>query len=123
MSSPGNPLICSCFLDYSLSPFTQNFLTGQYNQSPADDFLSLRVTLEITGGSTLFETFESEEARSAVYTERSRQITWRNALAFAEHLWRTAPHREYVVLFRQESQNVGREAICIYQRWSPHPAM
>ena len=98
-------------------------LWKEYNQSPADDFLSLRVTLEITGGSTLFETFESEEARSAVYTERSRQITWRNALAFAEHLWRTAPHREYVVLFRQESQNVGREAICIYQRWSPHPAM
>ena len=28
MSSQGNPLICSCFLDYSLSPFTQNFLPG-----------------------------------------------------------------------------------------------
>ena len=28
MSNPGNPLISSCFLDYSLSPFTQNFLTG-----------------------------------------------------------------------------------------------
>ena len=81
------------------------------------------MTLEITGGSTLFETFESEEARSAAYRERSRQNTWRNALAFAEQPWRTAPHREYVVLFRQESQNIGREAICIYQRLSPHPAM
>ena len=28
MSSLGNPLICSCSLDYSLSPFTQNFLPG-----------------------------------------------------------------------------------------------
>ena len=98
-------------------------LWKEYSQSPADDLLSLRVTLEIAGGSTLFETFESEEARSAAYMERSRQITWRNALAFAEQLWRTAPNREYVVLFRQESQNVGREAICIYQRLLPHPAM
>ena len=96
-------------------------LWKEYNQNLADDLLSLRVTLEIAGGSTLFEAFESEEARNAAYMERSRQITWRNALAFAEQLWRTAPNREYVVLFRQENPNIGQEAICIYQRLSPHP--
>ena len=32
VSNPGNPLICSCFLDYNLSPFTQNFLTGSIKQ-------------------------------------------------------------------------------------------
>lgn len=89
-----------------------------YDQDLAGDSLSLRVTLEIAGGSTLFETFESEEARAAAYTERSRQVTWRNAISFAEQLWRTAPNREYVVQFRPESPNVGREAICIYQRFS-----
>ena len=39
MSSKGNPLICSCFLDYSLSPFTQNFLTGRFPiRKTLDDF-------------------------------------------------------------------------------------
>lgn len=87
-----------------------------YDQDPAGDFLALRVTLEITGGSTLFERFDSEEERAAAQAEASRRVTWRNALGFAEQLWRDAPHREYVVLFRPESPNVGREAICIYQR-------
>ena len=87
-----------------------------YAQDPAGDFLALRVTLEITGGSTMFERFDSEEERAAAQTEASRRVTWQNALGFAEQLWRAAPHREYVVLFRPESPNVGREAICIYQR-------
>lgn len=69
----------------------------EYDQDPAGDSLSLRVTLEIAGGSTLFEDFDSEEARAA-------------------------PHREYVVLFRPENPNVGHEAVCIYQRLSPYPA-
>lgn len=94
---------------------------SEYTKDPAD-FLSLRVTLEIAGGSTFFETFDSEEARDTAYTERSRQTTWRNALAFAEHLWGVAQHREYVVMFRPENPNVGREAICIYQRLPPYPA-
>lgn len=94
-----------------------------YDQDPAGEFLSLRVTLEIAGGSTLFETFESEEARTAAYIERSRQVTWRNALSFAEQMWRNAPNREYLVQFRPENPNIGREAICIYQRLSPYPAM
>lgn len=94
----------------------------EYDQNPENDSLSLRVTLEIAGGSTLFETFDSEEARAAAYTERSRRETWRNALAFAEQLWRAAQHREYTVLFMPESKATGRERICIYQRLSPYPA-
>lgn len=93
-----------------------------YEHDPDGDALSLRVTLEIAGGSTLFEKFDSEEARAAAYTERSRQTTWRNALAFAEYLWRVAPNREYVVLFRPEGPNAPRDAVCIYQRLSPYPA-
>ena len=94
----------------------------EYDQNPADDFLSLRVTLEIAGGSTLFETFDSEEARAAAYLERSRRVTYVNALGFTEQLWRAAPSREYAVLFRPENPNVGHEAVCIYQRLSPYPA-
>jgi len=94
---------------------------GTYTEEPAE-WLSLRVTLEIAGGSTLFETFDSEEARAAAYTERSRRETWRNALAFAEQLWRAAQHREYTVLFMPESKATGRERICIYQRLSPYSA-
>ena len=94
----------------------------EYDQDPAGDFLSLRVTLEIAGGSTLFEKFESEEARAAAYLERSRRATYTNALGFAERWWRAAPRREYVVLFRPENPNVGHEAVCIYQRLSPYPA-
>lgn len=94
---------------------------GTYTEEPAE-WLSLRVTLEIAGGSTLFETFDSEEARAAAYLERSRRVTYANALGFAEQLWRAAPSREYVVLFRPENPNVGHEAVCIYQRLSPYPA-
>ena len=94
----------------------------EYDQDQTSDSLSLRVTLEIAGGSTLFEDFESEDARAAAYLERSRQVTYANALGFAEQLWRAAPHREYVVLFRPENPNVGHEAVCIYQRLSPYPA-
>ena len=39
----------------------------EYDKDPTSDSLSLRVTLEIAGGSTLFEDFESEEARAAAY--------------------------------------------------------
>ena len=94
----------------------------EYDHDPAGDSLSLRVTLEIAGGSTLFEDFDSEEARAAAYLERSRRVTYVNALGFAEQLWRAAPARQYVVLFRPENPNVGHEAICIYQRLSPYPA-
>lgn len=87
-----------------------------YERTDGDNSLYLRVTLEIAGGSVLFEDFDNEEARAAALLERSRRVTWQNAAAFAEQLWRAAPHREYVVLFRPENPNVGREAICIYQR-------
>ena len=38
VSSSGNLLICSRSLDYSLSPFTQNFLPGYIWQSSARHF-------------------------------------------------------------------------------------
>jgi len=79
-----------------------------YESDTANDSLSLRVMLEIAGGSTLFENFDSEEDRAAANTERSRRITWKNALVFAEQLWRGAQHREYVVLFMPESRGNGR---------------
>lgn len=81
-----------------------------------DDLLSLRVTVEIAGGSCLFERFESKAAEEAARVERDRQAAWRNALAFAEQLWRAAPHREYVVHSRPENSNVGREAVSVSQR-------
>jgi len=93
-----------------------------YDQDVADNFLALRVSLEITGGSTLFETFNSEEEHAAAQKEASRRVTWKNALSFAEQMWRAAPHREYIVLFMPESKATGRERICIYQRLSPYPA-
>lgn len=89
-----------------------------YTRDP-DDLLSLRVTVEIAGGSCLFERFESKEAAEAARIESDRRAAWRNALAFAEQLWRAAPNREYVVHFRPENPNVGREAVCVYQRLKP----
>ncbi len=73
------------------------------------------VTLEITGGSTLFEKFESDEEKHAVWLERSREVTWRRALGFAEQMWREATHCAYVVLFRPVSQDNGHETVCIYR--------
>lgn len=89
-----------------------------YERDP-DDLLSLRVTVEIAGGSYLFEQFESKAAEEAARIESNRRAAWRNALAFAEQLWRAAPHREYVVHFRPENPNVGREAVCVCQRLKP----
>ena len=94
---------------------------GTYTEEPAE-WLSLRVTLEIAGGSVLFETFDSREEEEAARLEANRRAAWRNALAFAEQLWRAAQHREYTVLFMPESKATGRERICIYQRLSPYPA-
>lgn len=85
---------------------------SEYTRNPAD-CLSLRVTVEIAGGSVLFEQFESEEAKEAAYIERSRQAAWRNALHFAEQLWAEKPYFDFVVMFRPNSPNVGPEAICI----------
>ena len=73
---------------------------GTYTEEPAE-WLSLRVTLEIAGGSVLFETFDSREEEEAARLEANRRAAWRNAFAFAEQLWRAAPHHEYVVSFCQ----------------------
>lgn len=91
---------------------------GTYTEEPAE-WLSLRVTLEIAGGSVLFETFDSKEAEEAARLEACRRVAWRNALVFAEQLWRAAPHDEYAVLFRPANPNVGPEAVCIYRRLFP----
>lgn len=87
---------------------------SEYEKS-GDDWLALRVTVEIAGGSCLFERFESKEAEEKARIESNRRTAWRNAIAFAEQLWRAAPHREYVVLFRPENP-IGREVVCICQR-------
>ena len=94
---------------------------SEYTQDPAE-WLSLRVTLAIAGGSVLFETFDSREEEEAARLEANRRAAWRNALVFAEQLWRGAPHHEYVVSFRPENPNVGPEAVCISRRLFPYSA-
>lgn len=91
---------------------------GEYTEEPSE-WLSLRATLEIAGGSILFETFDSREDEEAARLEADRRAAWRNALTFAELLWQAAPHHEYVVLFRPKNSNVGPEAVCIYRRLFP----
>ena len=89
---------------------------SEYAQA-ADDLLSLRVTVEIAGGHpALFARYGTAEAAEAARLEEDRRAAWTNALAFAEHLWRGGTHREFVVMFRPENPNVGREAVCIYRR-------
>jgi len=91
---------------------------SEYTQEPSE-WLSLRVTLEIAGGSVLFQTFDSPEAENTARLESTRRAAWRNALAFAEQLWSHATHHDYVVAFRPENPNIGREAVCIYCRLFP----
>lgn len=89
-------------------------------QNEEQDLLSLRVTVEIAGGfPVLFSKGMSWEAVEAERLEEDRRAAWTNALAFAEQLWRTGTHREFVVAFRPKNPNVGPEAICIYQRLRP----
>ena len=87
---------------------------SSYTRGP-DDLLLLRVTVEIAGGSCLFERFESNEEEEAACRESSRRAAWRNALTFAEQLWKAAPHRNYVVCFRPDSP-AGRKAVCVCQQ-------
>ena len=94
---------------------------SEYAQDPAE-WLSLRATLAIAGGSVLFETFDSREEEEAARLEANRRAAWRNAFAFAEQLWRAAPHHEYVVSFRPENPNIGPEAVCVSRRLFPYSA-
>ena len=94
---------------------------GTYTEEPAE-WLSLRATLAIAGGSVLFETFNSEGEEEAARLEANRRAAWRNAFAFAEQLWRAAPHHEYVVSFRPENPNIGPEAVCVSRRLFPYSA-
>ena len=70
----------------------------EYDQDPAGDSLSLRVTLESPGVRPSLK--RSTARKPAAYLERSCRVTYANALGFAERLWRAAPSREYVVLFK-----------------------
>lgn len=85
-----------------------------YEPAP-HDLLSSRATLDIAGGSRLFERFESEEEARRVRLERDRQTAWRNGVRFADMLWKTAPFHEYVVYFRPGNE-YGPEAVCIARR-------
>lgn len=89
-------------------------------QKEEQDLLSLRVTVEIAGGfPVLFSQKMSREAVEAERLEEDRRAAWTNALAFAEQLWKSGTHREFVVAFRPENPNVGPEAVCIYRRLPP----
>ena len=94
---------------------------GTYTEEPAE-WLSLRATLAIAGGSVLFETFDSREEEETARLEANRRAAWRNALVFAEQLWRAAPHHEYVVSFRPKNSNIGPEAVCVSRRLFPYSA-
>ena len=80
---------------------------SEYTQDPAE-WLSLRVTLEIAGGSVLFETFDSREEEEAARLEANRRAAWRNALVFAEQLWRAAPHHEFPNITPHTERNLNR---------------
>lgn len=86
-----------------------------------EDNLTLRATLRIWGGSAAFLSFDTPEARRAYIDEDSRQVTWRNAMAMAEVLWRTDPvSKEFVVLYCPVGQfGEMEELIRIYQRFQP----
>lgn len=93
----------------------------EYQQDDKDE-LSLYVTVEITGSVYMpFEQFSSSAERDAEWKERDRRGAWRNALAFAEHLWKNAPHRDYVVMYRPENPDNPyiREGVYIYRRLPP----
>ncbi len=83
-----------------------------------EDQLSLRVTLKVWGGSAAFLMFETPEARKVYIEEDSRRVTWRNAAAMAEVLWRNALCcKEFVVFYCSKGQfGENEELIRIYQR-------
>ena len=81
--------------------------------------LTLCVTVEVKGSLYVpFGNFKSLAERDAARKEADRQESWRNALAFAEHLWRAAPHREYIVMFKPGNV-LDRDLIYIYQKIPP----
>ena len=89
----------------------------RHHRKTEEDFLSLQVTVEIAGGfPVVFAQHMSREEIEAERLEEDRRAAWTNARAFAEQLWRGGAHREFVVAFRPENPNVGREAVCIYRR-------
>lgn len=93
----------------------------EYTQSDTDT-LHLCVTVEISEGDpVLFTRFFSKAENDAERKEMDRQAAWRNAICFAEQLWKVGTHREYVVMYRKENPDNQyiREAVCIYRRLPP----
>lgn len=104
------------YLRISLGGAGKEPLLSAYNRSE-QDLLSRRVSVDIAGGSCLFETFENEEARNAAYLQRDREAAWRSAIKIAELLVRSSMRRsEYVVAFIPASENTGPEFISVYRR-------
>lgn len=86
------------------------------------DALSLYVTVEVKGSMYLpFEGFESLAERDAVWKDLDRSEAWRNALTFAEHLWKIAPHRNYIVMYKPQNADNPKEAVYIYHQLPPIP--
>ncbi len=93
----------------------------EYQPNDADE-LALCVTVEIKGSVYMpFERHKSPAERDAARKERDRSVAWCNALTFAEHLWKTAPHRSYIVMYKPQDENdpYSREGIFIYQKLLP----
>ena len=93
----------------------------EYQPNDADA-LALCVTVEVKGSVYMpFESFKSPAERDAAWKERDRRAAWRNALAFAEYLWKTAPHRSYIVMYKPQDANdpYSKEGIYIYQKLPP----
>lgn len=94
---------------------------SEYQPTDADA-LSLCVAVEVKGSVYMpFGSFKSPAERDAAWKDRDRRAAWRNALAFAEQLWKTAPHRSYIVMYKPQDAGdpYSKEIICIYQKLPP----
>ena len=87
---------------------------GEYKAREYDRLRRL-VSVEITGGSCLFQTFANEAEREAAYLEADRRTAWKNALQIAELLWKNDSHGKYVVIFRPANLNTGPESIGVFR--------
>ena len=70
---------------------------------------------DITGGLSIRAPSQSKEEADAEQLKYDRCAAWRNALRFAEMLWRDDPWWEYAVFYRPEGQNGYHEAVCVYR--------
>lgn len=94
-----------------------------YDLSGDDGNLTLRVTLNIWGGSALFMRFDTKEAEQAYLEEDGRRQTWLKALAMAELLCKSTSYcAEFVVLYCPPGTlGESKEVIFISQRFNGLP--